>query len=162
MMTVVVWCLLGVIAYLCVGYGGSLLTLPNLTPWYATLAKPALNPPNWVFGPVWTTLYVLLGLSLGLVIARGKAWFAPSRGDLVAAHLWTIVLNLLWSLTFFGLQQLWLAVVVIGLLLWLGYATFVATLRQHRLAAWLLVPYLLWVSFATYLNVAIAWLNTFS
>jgi benzodiazapine receptor len=160
MLSVVLWCLLGVIAYLLVGFGGNLLTMPNLAPWYATIVKPPLNPPNWVFGPAWTTLYILLGVSLGLVIARGKAWVAPSRGDLITAHLWTAALNLLWSLMFFGLHQLWLAVVVIVLLVWLGYATLVATLRHHKLAGWLLLPYLAWVSFATYLNVAIAFLNT--
>jgi tryptophan-rich sensory protein len=160
MMQVVLWCVVCAIAYTLVGFGGSLLTLPSLTPWYATIIKPPLNPPNWVFAPVWTTLYILLGISLGFVIARGKAWVAPSRGDLVAAHVWTAALNLLWSLTFFGLHHLWLAIVVIVLLVWLGYATFRATLRQHKLVGWLLLPYLLWVSFATYLNVAIAMLNT--
>jgi len=159
MTKLVLWCVLGITLWLLVGFGGSLLTTPNIMPWHGLLVKPALNPPNWVFGPVWTALYVLLGASLGIVLAKGKLWESPSRGDLVAAHAWNAALNLLWSLSFFGLHLLWPAVGVIVLLSGLAYATFRATLRRDALAGWLVLPYVLWLSFATYLNVSIALLN---
>lgn len=121
--------------------------------WYAALAKPAFNPPNWVFGPVWTTLYVLIAVAGWRV-----SW---QTGSSRAVGLWWVqlVLNFLWSPMFFGLQRIDLALVVIVLLL-ATIATFIAAAsRRDLVSAWLFVPYACWVSFATVLNAALLVLN---
>ena len=135
---------------------GSIATISNISTWYAVLEKPFFNPPNWLFGPVWTSLYLLMGWSLYLV------WVAPYKGTKKWAFLLfatQLVLNALWSLVFFGLHAPWGGVAVIVLLL----ASIVATIKLFwpisRLAAYLLLPYAAWVSFATCLNLAIALLN---
>jgi len=135
---------------------GSLATIPNITTWYAMLEKPFFSPPNWVFGPVWTLLYLLMGLSLYLV------WVAPYKKSKKSAFTLfglQIVLNVLWSLVFFGLHLPWVGVVIIGLLL----AAIIGTIKYFRpiskTAAYLLLPYVAWVSFATLLNIAVALLN---
>jgi translocator protein len=126
--------------------------------WYDDLRKPPFNPPNWIFGPVWTTLYVLMAVALWLVRrdqaaplflrSRASRWFAAQ-----------FLLNLLWTPLFFGLRSPLLAVLDIGLL-WIAIsATMLAFRRVRPLAAWLLLPYLAWVSFAAVLNAAIWWLN---
>lgn len=123
-------------------------------PWYAALAKPAWTPPNWLFGPVWTVLYVLIALSAWLV------WRAqPRRG--VPLGLWfaQLGLNTTWSWLFFGLERPGLAAIDIIVLLSVIIATAVAFARVSRPAALLLVPYVLWVAFATALNIAIWQLN---
>lgn len=128
-----------------------LLTLPG--DWYAGLQKPSFNPPPWVFGPVWTVLYLLVAIAGWLVWAKDP--------NSMAMRIWIaqLVLNFLWSPTFFGLQQPGLALVVIVALL-ISILGFMVQARQlHRLAAWLFAPYLLWVAFATVLNAAIWWLN---
>ncbi len=135
---------------------GSIATIANIPTWYAALEKPFFNPPNWVFGPVWTALYALMGLSLYLV------WIAPykrSRRRAFAAFGVQLLLNALWSLVFFGLHLTWAGVFIIVLLL----AAILATITLFRpisgRAACLLVPYAVWVIFATALNLGIAWLN---
>lgn len=132
------------------GLIGSWFTLPAIGSWYAQLAKPELSPPNWLFGPVWTILYLMMGLAWYLVWRRN----GPSRLFLI--HL---ACNSLWSILFFGLRRPDWAYAGI-LLLWV---LIVALIRQfygfNRLASWLLVPYLLWVSFAAYLNLMIWQLN---
>lgn len=143
-------------ASLAAGVLGSLATMPNIPTWYAALEKPLLNPPNWVFGPVWTTLYVLMGIALALVILQKTA---PSKRP---AYVWfgvQLALNILWSVTFFGLQQPWLGLMVITALLMSIIFTMRVFYTVKPLATWLLVPYLAWVSFASYLNVGIALLN---
>lgn len=135
---------------------GSLATVPNITTWYAALDKPFFNPPNWVFGPVWTVLYVLMGLSFYLV------WRAPykkSKRAAVGAFFVQLALNALWSLVFFGLHLPWLAVAVIVCLLVAIWVCMRLFWRISKPAASLLVPYLLWVTFATCLNVGVAVLN---
>ncbi|MBL8160281.1 tryptophan-rich sensory protein [Candidatus Saccharibacteria bacterium] len=135
---------------------GSLATIPNIPTWYEALEKPFFSPPNWVFGPVWTLLYTLIGISLYLV------WSAKTKHSKRNAYLAfgiQLALNALWSLVFFGLQQPWLGVgVIIALLVMI-----ILTMREfwpiRRYAAYLLVPYLLWVCFATCLNIAVALLN---
>ena len=129
-----------------------LATIPG---WYAGLAKPLLNPPAWVFGPTWTILYLLMGVSLWLV------WTSQSGEKSKALWLFAIqlVLNTIWSPIFFGAQSISGALTIIVLL----WAAIVLTLKIFtkisRPAAWLLVPYLLWVTFAGYLNFAIWMLN---
>ncbi len=135
---------------------GSLATFSNIPTWYAELAKPVLSPPNWVFGPVWTTLYLLMGISLYLV---WTAKYKKSKQLALTFFGVQLVLNTLWSLVFFGMHWLWGGALVILPLL----ATIVLTVRSFlpisRYAAYLLVPYVLWVGFATVLNVATALIN---
>lgn len=134
------------------GLIGSVFTASAIPTWYATLVRPAIAPPSWVFGPVWTTLFAMMGVASCLVWRQRK-----QRKDVRRAlYLFGVQLglNVLWSLIFFGTQDLGGAFVEI-LLLWLAIlATIVAFARISRPAAWLLVPYLLWVSFATILNYA--------
>lgn len=131
------------------GMIGSVFTFSAISGWYATLARPALNPPAWVFGPVWTALYALMGISL---------WLAWNRRN---ARIFSVqlALNVLWSILFFGLHSPGIALLDI-IALWLAIVwTIAAFSRTSRSAAYLLVPYLLWVSFAAYLNYAIWALN---
>lgn len=140
-----------------VGGVGSIATLPNIPNWYAGLEKPPLNPPNTIFGPVWSFLYVLIGTSLFLVL-RTKA----SKLLLQPALYWfgiQLVLNLLWSLVFFGLQAPWLAFAVIVCLIAAIIMTYMSFEPISKRAAYLLLPYLAWVCFATYLNGSVAYLN---
>ena len=124
--------------------------------WYAQLRKPSWNPPSWLFGPVWTALYTMMAISAWLVWRRGGfAANARSLG-LFAVQL---VFNALWSWLFFGLKNPALALIDI-VLLWVAIAaTLAAFYRVHRVAGWLLVPYLAWVSFATVLNATLWLLN---
>lgn len=136
------------------GVIGSAFTASSVTTWYTTLQKPSFNPPNWVFGPVWITLYTLMGISLYLVWVRGK----KSEWQ-VKVFFVQLVINALWSIIFFGLHDLALALVVIGFL-WLLIAYLIKIFGEaSKWAAYLLVPYLLWVSFASLLNFAIWRLN---
>lgn len=139
-----------------VGGLGGMVTYPALQPWYAGLAKPDFNPPNWVFGPVWTLLYALMGVSLYLVLtSRSKK---PKRTALALFGA-QLVLNFLWSAVFFGLKQPFWAVVAILALLAAIIWTAVAFWRFSHWAAYLLVPYILWVTFAATLNIAVSILN---
>lgn len=124
--------------------------------WYAALAKPSWNPPSWVFGPVWTTLYVLMAVAAWLVWRR--AGFAGARLAL-GCYLLQLVLNAAWSWLFFGRQSIDGALADIIVLWVLILATTLLFLRHSRVAAALFVPYLAWVSFATALNLALAQLN---
>jgi tryptophan-rich sensory protein len=132
---------------LAIGY----LTAPG--EWYAQLAKPAFNPPGWIFGPVWTVLYVFIA------IAGWRVW-QRDRGGWAMKFWWTqLVLNFLWSPIFFAAHQIGLAHVVILLLLVAILAFITTSGRQDRVAAWLFVPYAVWVAFASALNASISALN---
>jgi len=139
-------------APLLVGTIGGIATVGSLNGWYRTLQKPEWNPPDAVFGPVWTTLYLLMGI--GLALARRAAPDAR-RGRVESVFALQLALNLSWSFAFFSARSPAAGVAVI-LLLW---ASIVATImefgRVPRLAALLLVPYLAWVTFATVLNVEV-------
>ena len=143
---------------LCLGVGGlgGAVTAESVTTWYTTLNKPSFNPPNWIFGPVWTALYILMG------IAAWRVWRAAdrdtARGPLAVFAL-QLAVNLGWSVAFFGLRNPGLAVIVILALDLLVLATALMFRRIDRLAAWLLVPYLAWISFATVLNTTIWRIN---
>lgn len=140
---------------LLIGYSGSFFTISEIGSWYQTIQKPPWNPPNWIFGPVWTALYVLMGISLFLV------WRSSASQKLVAIILFTVqlVLNFFWSFIFFKHHQIGLAFAGI-LVLWLMILlTILAFVRVNKLAAWLLVPYISWVSFAAILNFTIWQLN---
>ena len=135
---------------------GSLFTAFSLGSWYDALAKPSWTPPSWVFGPVWTLLYALMAIAGWLVWRHGGDAAPPALGWFTAQ----LVLNVGWSAAFFGLRMPGLACLEI-LALWLAIAaTLVASWRVSGLAALLLAPYLVWVSFAAILNVAIWRLNT--
>jgi translocator protein len=124
--------------------------------WYATLNKPSWNPPGWIFGPVWSALYSLMAVSAWLVWKRGG--FVAQRRPL-ALFLTQLVLNTAWTPLFFGLHRPGIAFVEI-VLLWLAIAaTLVAFRPVSRVAAWLLAPYLAWVSFAAALNFTLWRLN---
>ena len=134
---------------------GSIATIPNIPSWYAQLDKPPLLPPNELFGPVWTLLYILMGIALALIILH-------KASNKKQAYTWfgvQLTLNTLWSIVFFGLHQQWIAAVIIIALI----ASIIMTMKKFRALApaafWLLVPYLTWVCFATYLNIGIAVLN---
>ena len=134
-----------------VGASGSIFTVQGLGTWYDTLQQPALAPPNWVFGPVWTTLFALIGVALWLVWRQVDS--SPREAQLgFGVFVLHFVFNLGWSAVFFGIQEIGWGLVVIGILWLLIVATMWAFDRVDRRAALLLVPYLLWVSFAAYLN----------
>jgi len=140
------------------GVIGSFFTAPAVqSGWYIGIVKPALNPPAWVFGPVWTTLFALMGIAAFLVWKKGL-----DRRDVKIAlgiFLGQLVLNTFWSIIFFGLHSPGGALIEI-VFLWLAIlSTIVAFYKISKPAAWLLVPYILWVSFAMYLNYSIWMLN---
>ena len=138
------------------GVVGSFFTVSSVNTWYNTLVHPALNPPSWVFGPVWTTLYILMGVAAFLVWKQGKG--ARKRRALIVFGL-QLSPNALWSVVFFGLQWPLGGVVVIAAM-WLSIVwTMVLFNNISRQSARLLWPYLAWVTFASYLNVAIWLLN---
>lgn len=121
--------------------------------WYSTLQKPSFNPPGWVFGPVWTTLYVMIG------VAGWRLWLKHRNSSAMALWWVQLLLNYLWSPAFFGINSPALALVVIIALLATIISTIVAAWRRDRVTALLLMPYAAWVSFATVLNAAIVALN---
>jgi len=139
------------------GVLGSVFTMPAIPTWYAGLVKPALNPPAWVFAPVWTTLYFLMGVAAYLVWRKG--WRRVSVKVALGVFAGQLLLNVLWSLVFFGLHNISAGLVCIVALWMFILATMMAFARVSRAAAWLLLPYLLWVSFASYLNYSILMLN---
>ena len=162
------------------GVAGFFFTAPAIEAWYAKLEKPVFSPQNWIFAPVWTILYLLMGISLflvwkknwGIIIPAGeperKAWNPIStklwRGswreeNAILIFALQLVLNILWSVIFFGLKSPSIAFVEI-LMLWFAILyTIVNFYRISKPAAYLLIPYILWVSFASILNFFIWWLN---
>jgi tryptophan-rich sensory protein len=139
------------------GIIGSFFTTPSIPTWYAGLTKPALNPPSWVFGPVWTTLFLLMGIALFLVYQKG--WSHHNVKVALIIFAVQLVLNVLWSILFFGLHSPGLAAIEIGFL-WISIlVTIIAFMPISRAAGLLLIPYILWVSFASYLNISIWFLN---
>ena len=146
--------LLGFVALcLLVGAVGGAVTADAVKLWYPSLIAPPLTPPSWVFAPVWTTLYVAIGVSAWLI------WLRP--GSFVALRLWgwQLAANAAWPAAFFGLRSPALALPVIVLMILLTGVAIHAFQRRSQLAAWLLLPYLGWTLFATYLNVGFWWLN---
>jgi tryptophan-rich sensory protein len=145
--------LVAVLACEVVGASGAVFTAQGLESWYDTLARPDLAPPNWVFGPVWTTLFALMGVAGWLVWRRATDPAVASRARIAlgvfAVHF---LFNLAWSAVFFGRQSIDGGLLVIAILWVLIAATIRAFDRVDRRAALLLVPYLAWVTFAAYLN----------
>ncbi|MDD5340776.1 MAG: tryptophan-rich sensory protein [Candidatus ainarchaeum sp.] len=146
-----------IIACLAAGAIGALATYPAIPGWYASLNKPAFSPPNWVFGPVWTALYVLMGIAAYIVYSAGMK--KPAVHDALVIFGVQLGLNLLWSLLFFGLQSPLYGLVCI-VALWAAIAvTIIRFYAISRTAGLLLVPYILWVSFASLLNFYVWALN---
>jgi len=143
---------LGFVAFVVV-VGGLIGTQSVPGVWYESLNKPQFNPPNWIFGPVWTTLYVMIGL------AGARIFLAAPRSLAMGAWVVQMALNFIWSPVWFNLQMIWPAfVIIVGL--WLAIVAFIVWSRPiDKLAAWLFVPYLAWVSFASILNLSIGILN---
>jgi len=139
------------------GLIGSLVVADSFTAWYSGIERPAFTPPNVVFGPVWTVLYLLMGIAAFLVLRKGHRTRAVRVA--LAWFLVQLVLNASWTPVFVGLHRIDIALIVI-VLLWVAIVTTMAyCLRVSKPAAVLLVPYLLWVSFAAVLNASIWYLN---
>jgi benzodiazapine receptor len=150
-LTVVVTCL-------AIGYFSSTITRSAILDWYPTLVKPFFNPPNWVFGPVWSMLYVMMGVAAGLVWDKIE-WNRPIVKKALTLFAIQLALNALWSYLFFGLHNPFLATIEIVLLWLMIYETYAQFSKINKIAGYLLLPYLAWVSFATVLNISIWWLN---
>lgn len=142
-------------AALSVAVLGGLMT--EIGPWYASLRKPAWQPPEWLFGPAWTVIFALIAMS-GVAVWR-RTQSARERRIILLLFLANALLNVLWSVLFFRLQRPdWAFAEVIAL--WLSIVVLIVALRRRSsAAAWLLVPYLLWVAFAAYLNWTVVQLN---
>jgi tryptophan-rich sensory protein len=138
---------------------GGAVTATSVGSWYPTLAKPAFNPPDWLFAPVWTTLYLMIAFA-GWRVWRLRGWTGP-RGLDPAMLAWALqlALNLCWSFVFFGARMIGAALVEIAVLFVAIVATGWSFWRVDRLAAWLLLPYAAWVGFAAVLNAALWRLN---
>ncbi|MEX0362570.1 MAG: TspO/MBR family protein [Allomuricauda sp.] len=149
--------ILSVLICLLIGFLSSFATQSSVNDWYLGLNKPSFNPPNWIFAPVWTVLYILMGVAAGIVWSKGFH------------HIWVktalyhfgfqLLFNALWSIVFFGLKNPFWAFLVILVLLTLIALTIKWFRVVSKLASFLLVPYLLWVCFATLLNYKIWELN---
>lgn len=150
------WALVLVPLIVLIGSLAGALSGSGETAWYAALEKPSFQPPGYLFGIVWPILYALMAFALVSVIqARGSRW----RGLAVGLFIAQLVVNLLWSPIFFGMHQVSFALLWILLLLGLATATTVVFGRVRRISAWLMVPYLAWICFATLLNYEVDRLN---
>jgi benzodiazapine receptor len=139
-----------------IGAFSSLFTLDAIPGWYETLNKPSFNPPNWIFSPVWTTLYLLMGFSLFLIWKQGAN---KDRNRAILVFMIQLILNFGWSLLFFYYHQIGLALIEI-VLLWISIISMILLFyRIKPLAGYINLPYLLWVTFATILNAAYYFLN---
>lgn len=137
-------------------------TSSALSDWYRTLRKPEWNPPDWIFGPVWTTLYLIMGIASWLVWRKGQEAPEEQQKEVQGAltlYGFHLVLNLLWSLIFFGLRRVDLALIEIGALWVALLATLIRFYRIRPLAGLILIPYQAWVTFAATLNATIWQLN---
>lgn len=145
-------------ACLILGFGSGQVTKMSLLSWYPTLIKPSFNPPNWAFPVAWTALFIMMGIAAGLV------WnYIDKKNEAVKNALLffgiQLILNVLWSILFFGIQNPFLALIEIVVLWLIIYETFIKFSKIDRLAGNLLIPYLIWVGFAMILNGSIWWLN---
>jgi benzodiazapine receptor len=136
---------------------GAMLTFTSLNDWYSSLSKPVFTPPNWIFAPVWTFLYTLIGVSFYLVWQKGLKNSEVKKG--LRIFTYQLVLNILWSAFFFGLRSPILGLIDILIMNYLIYLTIVKFRKIMPLASYLLYPYFAWVLFATVLNISIVILN---
>ena len=149
--------ILSIIICQAAGLIGTIFTMDSIPTWYATLNKPSFNPPNWLFGPVWTVLYLMMGISLFIV------WKEDLKNKIVKSafiiFMIQLFLNTIWSVVFFGMQSISGGLIIIVLLWIMILFTIIKFMKISRVAGILLIPYLLWVSFATFLNYSIFQLN---
>lgn len=149
--------LISLVITLSIAYIASLFTRPEIAGWYSNLNKPAFNPPSWLFAPVWITLYIMIAVAAYLVWQKRER--SETYTTTVIIYILQLLFNFSWSIVFFGMHQIFGALIIIVALLvtiilninWFG--------RFSKTAAWLFVPYLLWVCFATLLNLSIYILN---
>ncbi len=142
---------------LAAGFIGSIFTSTSIATWYTTLEKPSFNPPNWLFAPVWTILYILMGISAFLVWRVGLS--EPNVRKALVIFIIQLILNAFWSVAFFGLRSPIAGLIVI-VVLWIAILlTMLSSAKVSIMAGILLIPYILWVSFASILNAAIYILN---
>ncbi len=145
---------------ICIGVGfvAGIATQESVVTWFPTLEKPWFNPPNEIFAPVWTLLYILMGVAAGLVWDRIDD--GRERVKKALLFFWIqLALNALWSVLFFYFQNPLLALIEIVLLWLMIYETFIKFKDIDKIAGWLFIPYIAWVSFATVLNASLWWLN---
>jgi tryptophan-rich sensory protein len=149
--------ILSIVVVFIAGSIGNYFTITEITTWYTALAKPTWTPPNWVFGPVWTTLFILMGIALYLVWSKGL-----KRKDVkIAIGIFAVqlILNTSWSIIFFGLHSPLGGLITI-IILWIAIlANIIVFYRISKPAGFLLVPYIVWVSIAAYLNYSVYLLN---
>ncbi len=149
--------IVSIIAAFAAGAIGSLFTFRAIPTWYAGLKKPRYTPPNWAFGPVWTTLYLLMGVSVFLVWREGFA--GPAATPAFVLFWIQLAVNAIWSIVFFGLKSKGGGVVTIAILWLLILATMITSFQVSGWAGVLLIPYIVWVSIASYLNIGVWRLN---
>lgn len=147
-----------VVTCLAIGYFSGIVTRGSIATWYPTLIKPSFNPPNWIFAPVWSMLYVMMGVAAGIVWNKIESDKEVVKKALVVFAV-QLGLNALWSFLFFGLMNPMLAGLEIIILWLMIYETYLQFVKINKIAGYLLLPYLAWVSFATVLNASIWWLN---
>jgi benzodiazapine receptor len=147
-----------VVTCLAIGYFSGTVTRSAITTWYPTLIKPSFNPPNWIFAPVWSMLYVIMGVAAGLVWDRIEVEKEAVKKALVFFAI-QLALNALWSYLFFGLRNPMLAGLEIIILWLMIFETYIQFSKINKIAGYFFIPYLAWVSFAAVLNGSIWWLN---
>ncbi len=151
--------LIVVVTCLIIGYLSGIATQSSIKTWYEELIKPVYNPPNLIFGPVWTMLYIMMGVAAGLVWEKLESNKEIVRTALIYFGI-QLSLNALWSFLFFGLKNPFLAGIEIMILLLMIYETYIKFDKISKTAGYLFIPYLCWVGFATVLNISIWWLNS--
>lgn len=147
--------LISTITTLALGIASGFSTIQSITDWYQYLNKPSFNPPNWIFGPVWTLLYLMMGIAFAMI------WHSrhPQKNKAMLLFAIQFVFNLAWSFLFFNCHLLGIAFIEILLMGCFIALTINSFYKINKLAAYLLIPYLCWVSFAAVLNGAIWFLN---
>lgn len=145
-----------VVLCLALGLLSGFSTIDSINNWYQFIKKPSWNPPNWLFAPVWTSLYILMGIAVALV------WHSSDQNKKTAIGIFIVqfVLNLAWSFIFFNMHQVGWAFAEIITMLFFIFLTILLFYKINKTAAWLMLPYLCWVSFATVLNGTIWYLNS--
>lgn len=149
--------LVALVTVIAAGAIGTLATIPNIPGWYAELVKPSFNPPNWIFGPVWSALYLMMAVAFWRILSGDPTQQGRQRA--IMLFVAQMAFNAGWSVAFFGMHNPALALGVIAILETLIVLTIMNFLKIDRLAGALLIPYALWVAFATALNIAIVQIN---
>jgi translocator protein len=150
--------IISILITLGIGISASFFTRPEIEGWYLSLHKPSFNPPNSLFAPVWTTLYILIGIAAYLVWNKKNDTKTYKNTEII--YIVQLLLNFSWSIVFFGMHQIFSAFIVI-MLLWISIVLNMFYFAKFtKAAAWLLLPYLFWVSFASALNLGILLLNS--